>query len=68
LRKEKTNAVLLEQIIVNNLGQTEFFVNKAIGWSLRDFSKTNPNWVGDFLKKYSDRMSPLSVREANKYI
>jgi len=68
LRKEKTDTVLLEQIIVNNLGQTEFFVNKAIGWSLRDFSKTNPSWVRDFLEKYSDRMSPLSVREANKYV
>lgn len=28
----------------------EFFINKAIGWSLRDYSKTNPDWVRAFLK------------------
>lgn len=41
-RKEKTNTELLERIIVNNFGSDEFFINKAIGWALRDYSKTNP--------------------------
>jgi len=27
----------------------EFFINKAIGWSLRDYSKVNPKWVKDFI-------------------
>lgn len=67
-RKEKTNAALLEQIIVNNLGQTEFFINKAIGWSLRAYSKTNPDWVRDFLIRYNGVLHPLSKREASKYI
>ncbi len=35
LRKEKTNTGLLEKILVNNFGSDEFFINKAIGWSLR---------------------------------
>lgn len=68
LRKERTNEVLLEKIIVNNLNQTEFFINKAIGWSLRDYSKTNPLWVCEFIAKYKDQMSPLSIKEASKYI
>ncbi len=68
LRKEKTNTVLLERIIVNNLGSNEFFINKAIGWSLRDYSKTNPEWVRAFLEKYGEQMDKLSVREAGKYI
>ena len=34
LRKERTNTELLEQILVNNLGSDEFFINKAIGWSI----------------------------------
>ncbi|MFJ1261411.1 DNA alkylation repair protein [Capnocytophaga canis] len=68
LRKEKTNTDLLEKIIVNNLGQTEFFINKAIGWSLRDYSKTNPEWVRDFIKRHESKMTKLSVREACKYI
>ena len=38
LRKDKTDTILLEKIIVNNLNQKEFFINKAIGWSLRDYS------------------------------
>lgn len=68
LRKEKTNTVLLEKIIVNNLGSDEFFTNKAIGWSLRDYSKTDPEWVRDFIDRYRDRMNKLSIREAGKYI
>lgn len=68
LRKEKTDTVLLENIITNNFGSSEFFINKAIGWSLRDYSKTNPQWVRDFIKRHYTRMSALSLREASKYI
>lgn len=68
LRKDKTDVVLLETIIVNNFGQEEFFINKAIGWSLREYSKTNPEWVRNFLVKYKSRLSLLSVREASKYL
>ena len=67
-RKEKTNTELLEKILVNNFGSDEFFINKAIGWSLRDYSKTNPEWVRAFVEKHADRMSKLSVKEAGKYI
>ena len=67
-RKEKTDAALLEKIIVNNLGSNEFFINKAIGWALRDYSKTNPAWVKDFLSRHGGEMSKLSLREAGKYI
>lgn len=68
LRKEKTNIELLEQIIINNFNQKEFFINKAIGWSLRDYSKTNPKWVRDFIKRHKNSMNNLSIREASKYI
>lgn len=67
-RKKKTNKELLEQIIVNNFGSEEFFINKAIGWSLREYSKTNPTWVKEFLDKYKDKLNKLSTREASKYI
>lgn len=67
-RKEKTNTELLEKIIQNNLGSDEFFINKAIGWSLRDYSKTNPQWVKNFIDKHKEQMSKLSVREAGKYL
>lgn len=66
--KEKTNTELLEKIICNNLGSDEFFINKAIGWSLRDYSKINPAWVKDFLAKYKDKLATLSIKEASKYL
>lgn len=66
--KEKTDPVLLEQVIVNNLGQEEFFINKAIGWSLRQYSKTDPAWVRGFIERHRERMAPLSIREASKYL
>ena len=68
LRKEKTNTELLEKILKNNLGQAEFFINKAIGWALRDYSKTNPNWVKNFIEKNREKMAKLSIREASKYL
>ena len=68
LRKEKTDTALLEQILRNNLGQSEFFINKAIGWALRDYSKTHPDWVRRFIADYRQGMSRLSLREAQKYL
>jgi len=66
--KDKTDSALLEKIILNCLGSDEFFINKAIGWALRDYSKVNPKWVQDFITKHRDRMSSLTIREASKYI
>jgi Predicted DNA alkylation repair enzyme len=67
-RKNKTNTELLEKIIVNNFGSDEFFINKAIGWSLREYSKTNPQWVRSFIESNSEKMAKLSIKEASKYI
>ena len=68
LRKEDTNTELLEKILVNNLDQTEFFINKAIGWALRDYSKTNPDWVRNFIQRHRKEMAALSIREGSKYL
>lgn len=67
-RKEQTDTNLLETIIINNFGSDEFFINKAIGWSLREYSKTNPKWVREFVNKYQSKMSKLSIKKASKYI
>ena len=66
--KDKTDCELLEKIIVNCFGTDEFFINKAIGWALREYSKTNPKWVRNFIDKYNDKMNNLSIKEASKYI
>jgi 3-methyladenine DNA glycosylase AlkD len=67
-RKEKTDTDLLKTILENNLGQTEFFINKAIGWSLREYGKTNPDWVRAFIEGHRAGMAALSVREGGKYL
>ncbi len=66
--KEKTDREILEKVIAANLNSKEFFINKAIGWSLRDYSKTNPDWVRDFVDKYQGGLVPLSIKEATKLL
>ena len=66
--KDKVDEIILDKILVNNLGDNEFFINKAVGWALRDYSKYNPEWVREFIKKNKDNMANLSIREASKYI
>ena len=53
----------MEKILQNNLNQTEFFINKSIGWALRDYSKTNPAWVETFIEKNKERMADLSIKK-----
>lgn len=67
-RREKTKQELLAKIIDNNLNREEFFINKAIGWALRDYSKTNPPWVKEFLASRKNGLAKLSLREASKYL
>lgn len=66
--KENTDTQLLERIIVNNLRSGEFFINKAIGWSLREYSKYDAPWVRDFLDRHADGLSALSRKEASEYL
>ncbi|MEG6615200.1 DNA alkylation repair protein [Peptococcaceae bacterium 1198_IL3148] len=64
--KEKTDQELLSLIIKQNSNTTEFFINKAIGWVLREYSKTNKEWVKEFIA--SNPLHPLSVKEGSKYL
>ena len=64
--KEKSDTELLSKILINNFNEKEFFIAKAIGWALREYAKTNPNWVINFLNTYKTQMQKLSIREASK--
>lgn len=66
--KENVDKLLLETILEDNLCDSEFFINKAIGWALRDYSKVNPEWVRKFIEKNRSEMVNLSLREAMKYL
>jgi len=64
--KEKLDKNFLEFIIKSLLGSDEFFINKSIGWILRNYGKINPSWVIDFVEKTN--LSSLSRREALRII
>ena len=65
--KKETDFDLLCELIHENLGSNEFFINKAIGWSLRQYAWTDPTTVRKFVKATKE-LHPLSRREALKNI
>jgi 3-methyladenine DNA glycosylase AlkD len=64
--KKDTDFDLLCEIICENLDSKEFFINKAIGWSLRQYARIDPKAVTKFVK--STPLHPLSRREAMKHL
>jgi 3-methyladenine DNA glycosylase AlkD len=46
----------------------EFFIRKAIGWVLREYARTDSDWVRDFVDAHGERLSGLSRREALKHL
>lgn len=62
--KQNTDTKLLTRIILLNNKSPEFFINKAIGWILREYSKSNQEWVKSFIT--NNHLHPLSVREGSK--
>lgn len=66
--KQQTDTAFLEAAILPHLDSKEFFLRKAIGWSLRQYARTNPQWVIDFVNLHDNRLSGLSKREALKHL
>lgn len=49
-------------------GETEFFIRKAIGWALRQYARSQPESVRQFLARHGHQLAPLSRREAGKHL
>ena len=64
--KNETDFDLLCKIIRENLRSDEFFINKAIGWALRQYAYVDPKAVKKFVK--ATPLHPLSLREAMKHL
>jgi 3-methyladenine DNA glycosylase AlkD len=64
--REETDFDLLCEIVRENLNSREFFINKAIGWALRQYARVDPKAVKKFVK--STPLHPLSRREAMKHL
>jgi 3-methyladenine DNA glycosylase AlkD len=65
--KEHTDTERLAQFCSLRARDTEFFIAKAIGWALRDYSHSHPQWVQHFVDTHP-QLSPLARREALKVI
>jgi 3-methyladenine DNA glycosylase AlkD len=64
--REHTDGRLLSDAVLANAADTDFFIRKAIGWALRDYARTEPDWVRTFVAQHE--LSPLSRREALKHL
>ncbi|MDH3226447.1 MAG: DNA alkylation repair protein [Thermoleophilia bacterium] len=64
--KDETDEDRLFGYCSRRMDETEFFIRKAIGWALREYSKTAPDAVRGFLKQNKDGLSGLSYREGAK--
>lgn len=64
--KEKTDVELLQRNILQLTDSNEFFVQKAIGWALRDYARFNAEFVKKFVA--DNKLKPLSKREALKHL
>ncbi len=64
--KNELDTGFLAYVINSLLGSEEFFINKAIGWILRQYGKTNPEWVKEFAN--NTKLDKLSYNEAVRLI
>ncbi len=64
--KGKTDEARLFKFILENAHDGEFFIRKAIGWALREYSYVNPESVQSFVLEHQNVLSNLSKREALK--
>ena len=64
--KRSTDTELLSDAIEPNLEDPDFFIRKGIGWALREYAKTDPDWVRVFVADHD--LTPLSRREAMKHL
>jgi 3-methyladenine DNA glycosylase AlkD len=65
--KQETDTNLWSDTIEASIGEREFFLRKAIGWALREYARTDPSWVTEFVGAHPG-LSPLSRREALKHL
>ncbi|MFM7566615.1 MAG: DNA alkylation repair protein [Flavobacteriales bacterium] len=64
--RQDTDLALLKHFIHSFKSDKEFFIQKAIGWSLREVAKHNPIWVKETVQKES--LIGLARREALKHL
>ena len=66
--RESTDRDLLASLIISSCDIKDFFIRKASGWALRQYSKTDSVWVSEFIDVNSMILSTLTKKEGLKWI
>ncbi len=66
--QEDVDFELLKSHILYTIDEKEFFIRKAQGWALRQYSKYNPAAIAEFIETYQNQLSNLTIKEGSKYI
>lgn len=66
--RDRTDVELLRHAVESNLDDPSFWLRKAIGWALRQYARTDPDWVRDRVAEWDGRLSGLSRREALRHL
>ena len=66
--KDTTDTDFLHRAIQGSINDNDFFARKAIGWALRQYARSDADWVRSYVDKYQDQLSNLSKREALKHL
>ncbi len=67
-QKDRTDSKLLFSFCRKRMHEESFWIRKAIGWALREYSKTNPEKVYNFIISHDSQLSNLTKREASRYL
>jgi 3-methyladenine DNA glycosylase AlkD len=66
--KEDTDWEMLQSYILKTCHSNEFFIRKAEGWALRQYSKIDPTSVRSFIDLHRSKLSGLTIKEGSKYL
>lgn len=66
--RARTDVELLAACMEPSLGERDFFLRKGIGWALREYAKTDPEWVAAYVRRAGERLSPPSRRLATRHL
>jgi 3-methyladenine DNA glycosylase AlkD len=66
--KGKTDQERLRRYCEATIGERDPFIQKAIGMALRDYSRTNKEFVSEFLEKHEGRLIAAAKKEARKFL
>lgn len=63
-----TDLTRLSATLAANLQHPDFFIRKAMGWALRQYARTEPDWVRAWLATQGAAVPALTRREASKHL